>query len=602
MELSTALSKRHSNWWVLLFAVVLSFVFFGNGIAGDFVLDDKIAIIGNPLVDDIGRFGEIFTSPYHFNQPRTGLYRPLTIASYAVNWTIFGNSPAWFHAVNILLHAAAVFLIFLICTWLGNRSIGIIASLLFLVLPIHVEAVTSIVGRAELLAFLGMVGALAAVIKKRYILASTVFFLGLLGKETAVAFLPLWLFWELMWQKTKWQIAFKHALFFIPPLAAYGIVRFIALSKAYFFANDANMIYNPIKFAPFFDGLWTSFDVLGRYIVTTFVPLSLTSDYSFHQIPIISHPFASWYAVLGLIVCGTMIVLAWRQSRSIAGLGAVIFLASFFVVSNFVFKIGTIMGERLFYIPSLGLLLVVAWGVSWMALRIRRKYLLPFLLVVASLTYGIRTIYANNVWLDEYRLFEHAYRQSPKSAPAIANKAYLDLIDGRLDEAKFHIDQALELAPDHAPILNLGGQIYKKLGNAGQAEAFWKRAIDVRQDYLRAYLSLGILYYESGYFKSGEYILERAIAIYPRWNEVLFLALNKIALGKYDEAIALITSHFGDHPPQTQLQFALGAAHLKKGDRASAITYLAPIKNPDMTLDEFLISVARGVIYDIDIE
>ena len=136
MELSTALSKRHSNWWVLLFAVVLSFVFFGNGIAGDFVLDDKIAIIGNPLVDDIGRFGEIFTSPYHFNQPRTGLYRPLTIASYAVNWTIFGNSPAWFHAVNILLHAAAVFLIFLICTWLGNRSIGIIASLLFLVLPI----------------------------------------------------------------------------------------------------------------------------------------------------------------------------------------------------------------------------------------------------------------------------------------------------------------------------------------------------------------------------------------------------------------------------------------------------------------------------------
>ena len=586
----------------MLGAIVFSFFIFGNGIAGDFVFDDKIAIIGNPLVDDIGRLGEIFTSPYHFNQPRTGIYRPLTIASYALNWSIFGNSPAWFHIINILLHAIAVFLVFFIGTKIKDQLTGVIAALLFLVLPIHVEVVTSIVGRAELLAFLGMIGAFAAVIKKRYALASIMLFLGLLGKETAIAFLPIWLFWEFVWHKAGWRIAFKHSLFFVPSLALYGIMRFVALGKEYFLANDANIIYNPIKFAPFWHGLWTSFDVLGRYIAKTFVPLTLSSDYSFNQIPLIEHPFASWYALLGLGVFGIMIVLAWWRRRSIAGLGAIIFLASYFVVSNWIFKIGTIMGERLFYIPSLGILFILTACITWVAAHFRKRDILTLFLVVMLSVYSIRTVTANVVWHDEKRLFEHSYRQSPRSALAIANKAYLELISGHLDDAKSYIDQALNLAPDHAPVLNLAGQIYKQQGSLARAEAFWKHAIEIRDDYLRAYLSLGILYYENGLFSSGEYILERAVAIYPRWNEILVLSLNKIALGKYDDALTLITEHFGDHPSQTQLQFALGAAYLKNGDRERAISYLAPIKRSDLTLDEFLLTVTKGTIYDIGIQ
>ena len=469
--------QRHKYWWAALCAILLSFALFGNGISGNFVLDDKIAIIGNPLIDDIEKFGEIFTSPYHFNQPRTGIYRPLTIASYALNWHILGGSPAWFHVVNILLHATAVFLIFVVGSWLKDQLTGILAGLLFLLLPIHVEAVTSIVGRAELFAFLGIMGAFAAVLKRRHALAGIIFFLGLLGKETAIAFLPIWLFWELVWQRASWKIVMRRGLvYFAPALVFYSLLRFVALGKEYFLSNDANIIYNPIKFAPFWHGLWTSFDVLGRYLAKTFVPISFSSDYSFNQIPIIENPFTSGYAILGLIVCMGIIAGIIGRPRSVLGFGAIVFLSSYAVVSNWIFKIGTIMGERLFYTPSFGLVLIVVSGMAY-AVRQRWRYGIIALAVGVFLLFGIRTITANTIWRDERRLFEYTYRQSPHSALAIANKAYLDLIDNQLNEADLHIQQALKLAPDHAPVLNLAGQIAKQRGNFGQAEVFWKHAI-----------------------------------------------------------------------------------------------------------------------------
>ena len=151
-------------------AVVLSFVLFGNGIDGGFILDDEFVIAGNPLINyQLTDFWEIFVSPYHFNQPLSGLDRPLAIASYSLNWFVFGSSPASFHVINILLHALAVWLIFVLVHGLsGNLSVASMAALLFMFLPIHVEDVTSLVGRAEILSLIFVVSALYLVWRERY--------------------------------------------------------------------------------------------------------------------------------------------------------------------------------------------------------------------------------------------------------------------------------------------------------------------------------------------------------------------------------------------------------------------------------------------------
>src|SRR5262249_25167564 len=94
-------------------------------------------------------------------QPRN-LYRPLTSMSFFVDGTLSGMRPAWFHGVNTVLHALATLLVTLLALELsgGRRSVGWVAGSLFAVHPIHVEAVAGIVGRSEILAALGALGAI----------------------------------------------------------------------------------------------------------------------------------------------------------------------------------------------------------------------------------------------------------------------------------------------------------------------------------------------------------------------------------------------------------------------------------------------------------
>ena len=90
---------------IFLASLVLSFLVFGNGISGEFVFDDVTVIQNRPDVKDARNFFNLFVSPYHQNMPKTGLYRPFTMTSYAINHYI-NDSPAGFHIVNIIIHAA----------------------------------------------------------------------------------------------------------------------------------------------------------------------------------------------------------------------------------------------------------------------------------------------------------------------------------------------------------------------------------------------------------------------------------------------------------------------------------------------------------------
>lgn len=588
--------KPHLFWVAALAAVVLSFALFGNGIPGKFLLDDGFVIVGNPLINDrLTGWGEIFISPYHFNQPLPGLYRPLAVVSYALNWFVFGDSPASFHVVNILLHALAAWLIFGLVSSISSRSMAAMASLIFMFLPIHVEGVTSIVGRAEILSFIFVLTALYGAWRGRYLLAAFAFLLALLSKENALAFLPIFVFLELFYQKKSWRVVGRNLRYFGPPLLVYLSLRWMALGK-HFLSNDATMVYNPIKFAPFFSGFWTSFKVFYLYLQKTFIPIGFSSDYSFDAIPLVSQPLQSWQTLAGLSLLLLFIGLLFKKRSTIIGLGAAIFLFSYGVISNWVFKTGTIMAERLMYLPSFGLVLVLTGLAEPLWIKRNRRLMVMSLVGVVLAWYGVRLVDRNRAWLNEANLFESAYAAAPRSVVNKTNKAYLYYNAKEYGRARQMIDEVLVGAPQHVPALNLAGHIYKKQGQLKEAEEFWKETIRWRKDFLRAYSSLGALYYENKYFESAEMVLTEAIEIYPRWSEVFLLSLTKTALGKYDEAITIVEKNFGKDP-QKELKFALGVAYYKKGDQASAEPYLRAVKDPNVTLSEFLKIVEESTIF-----
>lgn len=571
-----------------ILAVALSFVLFGNGIGGDFVFDDTIVIVGNPFISgQLDGFWEIFTNPYFASQPLPGLYRPLTIASYSLNAFLFGFSPVSFHIVNILLHALTSFLVFVLAYKLAGKIVAWAGFLFFMFLPIHVEAVTSVVGRAEILSLLFVLGALIFSLRKRYILASGLLFFGLLSKEMAIAFLPVWLFLEFYFYREKVGAISKKLLYFIPPVLLYAVLRYAALGEN-FLKNDATPVYNPIKFAPFLSGLATSFKVFYLYLEKTFLPASLSSDYSFDQIPLVARIFTSPEAIFGVLILALLVLMFFKTKDFILRLGIVTFLTSYFVISNWVFKTGTIMAERLMYTPSLGLALIVGSIIACLPHKIKNYRIFYGFLSVVLIFYGFVILDRNKDWLNNENLYESAYAAAPGSVVNQTNRAYLDFIGGRYEEAESRLSEVLSAIPEHVPALNLAGQNYKKLGQIQRSEELWKRAIELRGDYLRAYLSLGILYYENGYFESAEKILTEAVDIYPRWSEVLFLALTKVGLEKPDEAIELIRKHFGDEPLRGELKFALGWSYLNKGERETAYKYFSQIKDPNISIDDFV--------------
>ena len=253
------------------------------------------------------------------------------------------------------------------------------------------------------------------------------------------------------------------------------------------------------------------------------------------------------------------------------------------------------MAERLMYTPSLGLAIMAGLLINNLKLKIDSKFKILnshttyyILLTILFIWYGYLITDRNKDWLNNENLYKSAYVAAPNSIVNQTNKAYLDFIAVNYNEAEKRLSQVLNTAPDHVPALNLAGQNYKKLGQYQKAEEFWKKAIELRTDYLRAYLSLGVLYYENGYFKSAEKVLTDAVNIYPRWSEVLFLSLAKVGLNQPEEAIKIIYNHFGGDPSQRELKFALGWAYLNKGNRNTAYKYFDQVKNPKMSVEDFI--------------
>ncbi|KPJ15271.1 Transmembrane and TPR repeat-containing protein CG4050 [Papilio machaon] len=122
-------------------------------------------------------------------------YRPLTVLTFRWNYAVHGLQPAGYHLVNVLLHALVSLLYYRVCAMFLPEFASFVAAILFAVHPIHTEAVTGVVGRAEMLSSVFFLGALLcyarAASRRRYTgkvtgvvgraeMLSSVFFLGAL--------------------------------------------------------------------------------------------------------------------------------------------------------------------------------------------------------------------------------------------------------------------------------------------------------------------------------------------------------------------------------------------------------------------------------------
>ena len=457
---ASQLPVHHAALWLTLAFLLPNL----GALACGFVYDDLPIIVQNEALHlhSLRQFAHIFASGYWPDRRGLQLYRPVTEAVWALTWTAgAGSHPALFHGLGLGLGLAVVLLLyFLLLEVRTPPRTAFVASTLFALFPIHTEATTSIVGSAELLAAAFGLGALLLYYRGKPILAVALFALAVFSKESAAAFaaVPL-VFPHQNWRSRASLLAAAGAAMVV---AAALVAHHIVAVGAFIPAID-----NPMGLVGTGPRIFTALWVQCLYLFKTVLPITLSADYSYKQVRLVMglDDARAW---AGLALAGGALLLAWRNRQLRAPVLAYAILFS--STSNVLFPIGTIMGERLAYVPSLGLALLLA-------ILLARSRHWKTVLVVVALAFGARTVVRNLDWLNPDRFYTKMLETSPNSAKAYYFYGILRAARGDDLGAIQAYDRAIAIFPAYSEAFHNRGNALARLGRRDEAMASYRQCL-----------------------------------------------------------------------------------------------------------------------------
>ena len=129
--------------------IIIVFIVYSNSINNGFTnRDDTENVIRNKDIREIS----YITVKNFFTTSYLGMYSPLTMMSYSIDYKIGGLNPHVYHLINLLLHLVNCALVYILIIGLtGNRIVAGFSSLMFGIHPMNVDGVSSISCRGSLL-------------------------------------------------------------------------------------------------------------------------------------------------------------------------------------------------------------------------------------------------------------------------------------------------------------------------------------------------------------------------------------------------------------------------------------------------------------------
>jgi tetratricopeptide (TPR) repeat protein len=188
--------------------------------------------------------------------------------------------------------------------------------------------------------------------------------------------------------------------------------------------------------------------VLGDYLRLLLFPIHLSADYSRMPADFLAEVY-SWDGVLSLLVLLVFTLSLYLQRRERHAVFGVWFFVTFLVASNLLTLSGTVMGERLAYLPSVGFIAYCTLTVD--RARMATTSVLVFLLVACL---WARTAVRQAVWRDNESLMKQTVQDAPRSPKALYNYAVF-LLDEKKEPSKAKELFRNVLAMDSTHILTL---------------------------------------------------------------------------------------------------------------------------------------------------
>lgn len=497
----------------LVFVIVASVIFIcgiavysgiGNNV---FVLDDFDSIVNNESIQNVSNIGKYFRS--FFN-------RPFFYMSLALNYHFFGDGPASYHYVNLLIHIFNSVLLFLFVYRLNplkNNQLNafitaVLSGILFCIHPSQVFAVNHITVRSLLLCgmfgFLSLHFFLYAIDKRKKafychiaMIISVIMFLCSLASKSVGISIPL--IAAVILYSRKGDL--KHTRLGergAPYAYSLIFVLFVFfLLMLFIFGNVWQRSYYS-----FFSVLATQVRVVVSYLKVFLFPMGIVPEY---DVEVRFHFFKTILS-LTLLFIGGLGAYSCRRKKFYVLFGSFFFLLTILPSSSIIPRINTMLLYRT-YIPFAGLCIVLSSFLCDMFLRLKPKDrmllwgvpVLSFILFFGMYAYGYNTLFRSN-----YRLWTYIAERLPLSHIANYNAGTFAIKERSLfSEAIPYLEKASKLDPDFGKTFFHLGLAYHKSGELKNALKAYARAKDLSPDNYDYYVNYGNLFFALGKYEKA---------------------------------------------------------------------------------------------------
>lgn len=493
-------------------AFVISFLLvalcYVNSLPNDFVFDDGPIVSSNPVIRTISPI-QFLKSPYWTKQQYAGIYRPFVVFSLSVDYAIWKRWAPGFRLTNLAVHAINGVLVFsLYQSIAGAGIVPLIAMIIYLVHPVHTEAVTTIVGRSELFAACFLLAAWLLFRQGRTGWAALAFLLALLSKENAIV-LPAILL--LTSPRGRRWIRLLPMIFVA---LAYLAMRYSVLGGL---GIPVSAQYMGGRLT-YFERLLTSGRVFIQYLTLIFYPLHLAGDYDYNAIPIAN--FVDWDAWLGLVLIAATVATAYfcRHRNWAVSLGLSFALIVFIPASNWIMPISILMAERFLYLPMIGLALVGATALSQLEDRRLRR-----LVGIGALSTAIVLCNSHDyIRRDDFTFFKNMVRVVPNSAKARLGWGFALTKAGRNDEAERELEAGLRIIPDYPELLAALALARTTSTSCARAWPLLNRAIQIDPKHADTQRRMADCYLKEGRVSEAESMYRQAAQSIPNPDAMLY--------------------------------------------------------------------------------
>ncbi|MEE9543822.1 MAG: tetratricopeptide repeat protein [Thermodesulfobacteriota bacterium] len=537
-------------------------------LANGFVYDDNFVVLDNPLIRGGAPIGDIFFKnvwSFFGEDNKANFFRPLQLLLYRAEYSLFGLTPWPWHLMNLLLHALNAVLVFLIAVIiLPSASVGegtqrpggylrgfppIVAALVFAFHPVNVEPVAWVSSVSDLLfTFFLLLGFYFYISKKplkgegvgvfdpRFLLALVAFFLALLGKETAMVFIPLIFLYDLSSFKAQKGSGegFKWTPYipFILAASLYMLLRTYALG---------GLVQKETVDIGAFKALINIFPLFFAYIGKLVLPVNLSVIYSLEY----AEKFSDPATLTGLLVSIAFIILFIYYRKRVAPSTALSLIALPLLPILYIPVISTGgFSERYLYLSTVGFGLFLGYvfvrGTCEITLRYRaagtkRVRLLTRLAAVSIAIllalYLAGTVQRIGVWKDDLTLWLDALENSPKSAIAHYNLGTIYQGERSYPEALWHYQNAARLDTSYSAAFFNIGSIFADVRRYPDAAIYFEKAARLDPERSEFSLSLARAYLAGGNTEKAVKVLDTLLGINPGLKEAEVLLKEA---GKYN--------------------------------------------------------------------